>query len=58
MNKKIELKDMLIDLVFAKNCEIKEVSYQQDELVCDDLLKMKEELKETLNVLFEEYKEE
>lgn len=58
MNKKIELKDMLIDLVFAKNCETKEVSYQQDELVCDDLLKMKEELKETLNVLFEEYKEE
>lgn len=58
MNKKIELKDMLIDLVFAKNCETKEVSYRQDELVCDDLLKMKEELKETLNVLFEEYKEE
>lgn len=28
MNKKIELKDMLIDLVFAKNCKTKRINYR------------------------------
>lgn len=48
------IKDMIIDLVFEKHCEIKEVSYQQDALVCDDLIKMKEEIKIKLDILFDD----
>ena len=51
VNKKA-IKDMIIDLVFEKHCEMKEVSYHQDALVCDDLIKMKEEIKIKLDILF------
>ena len=39
----------LIDLVFDKHCEIKEVSYHQDELVCDNLEELKRDIKEVVN---------
>lgn len=52
MNKN-ELKNMLIDLIFDKYCHIEEVSYQQNELVCSDLDAMKKELKEKLDILYE-----
>ena len=52
MNAEILLK--IIDLIFDKHCEIKEVSYQHDALVCDDLIKMRDEIKENIKFYFEE----
>ena len=46
MNEKIL--DLIIDLTFDKHCEVKEVSYQQDKLVCDNLNELKKELKRNL----------
>lgn len=51
---KIQLKDKLVDLVFDKYCRLEEVAYQEDKLVCKDLEEMKRELKETLNLLFDQ----
>lgn len=51
---KIEVKNLIIDLVFDKWCEVKEVAYHENKLVCRDLVKMKEDLKEKLNVMFKE----
>jgi hypothetical protein len=48
-----EIINMIIDLVFDKYCEMREVSYQQDKLVCKDLMKMKDELKEKINKILE-----
>lgn len=47
----IEVIDLLIDLTFDKHCKMKEVQYQVDKLVCDDLIKLKEELKENIKVV-------
>lgn len=47
--------NLIIDLIFDKHCRIKEVSYQQDVLVCDDLEKLKEDLKKNLNEVLKEY---
>ena len=51
MNEKIL--DLIIDLTFDKHCEVKEVAYQQDKLVCKDLDKLKEELKKNLKDVLE-----
>lgn len=55
MNKRI-IKDTIIDLIFDKHCRMKETSYQHDSLVCDDLMAMKEEIKEKMNIVIEEFK--
>lgn len=39
----------LIDLVFDKHCEMKEVAYHQDKLVCDNLEELKKDIKEVIN---------
>jgi hypothetical protein len=38
----------LIDLVFDNHCEMKEVSYHQDKLVCDNLEELKKDIKEVV----------
>ena len=48
--------EKMIDLVFEKHCQMKEVSYHQDKLVCDDLNKLKEELKEIVQLIIEQIK--
>lgn len=42
--------DKLIDLVFDKHCQIEEVAYQQDELVCNNLEELKKEIKEVIKL--------
>lgn len=40
--------DLIINLTFDKHCKVKEVAYQQEKLVCDDLEELKEELKKNI----------
>ena len=47
----IKILDTLIELVFDKHCEIKEVAYQQDALVCDNLMELKKEIKEVVKLV-------
>lgn len=51
MNEKVL--DLIIDLTFDKYCKVKEVAYQEDKLVCDDLNKLKEDLKKNLKEVLE-----
>lgn len=51
MNNKII--DLIIDLTFDKHCKVKEVAYQENKLVCDNLDKLKQELKNNLKEVLE-----
>lgn len=48
--------EKIIDLVFEKHCQMKEVSYHQDALVCDDLDTLKDEIKEVVQLIIEQIK--
>lgn len=48
---KEKILNIIIDLTFDKHCKVKEVSYQQEELTCDDLNKLKEDLKNNLKAV-------
>ena len=48
--------EKIIDLVFEKHCQMKEVSYQQDALVCDNLDMLKDEIKEVVQLIIEQLK--
>lgn len=50
---KEKILNLIIDLTFDKHCEVKETSYQHDELVCDNLNKLKEDLKNNLKVVLD-----
>ena len=52
-NMNVEILLKIIDLIFDKHCEIKEVSYQHDALVCDDLIEMRDEIKENIKFSFD-----
>jgi len=51
MNKVI---NKMIELVFDKHCSMKEVAYQQDALVCDDLIELKNDIKEVVSLYLSE----
>lgn len=48
--------EKIIDLVFEKHCEMKEVAYHQDALVCDNLDMLKDEIKEVVQLIIEQIK--
>ena len=47
--------EKIIDLIFDKHCEMKEVAYHQDALVCDDLMELKAEIKECVLIYLEQH---
>lgn len=55
MVKSNPLLEKIIDLIFDKHCEMKEVAYQQDALVCDDLMKLKAEIKECVLIYLDQH---
>ena len=48
----------MIDLVFDKHCRIEEVSYHQDELVCDNLEELKKDILEVVMLYLSEIEED
>ena len=47
----------MIDLVFDKHCRIEEVSYQQDEYVCHNLIQLKKDILEVIMLYLSEVEE-